>query len=73
MEKVGNYFGDSLLKSRWAVHRDDISTAMVYTILNEELKEPFLCYENEDIKVAATTYRDQFTASNKQKEQDNKE
>ena len=40
------------------MHRDDISIAMVYAILNEELKQQFLIYENEDIKAAANKYRD---------------
>jgi len=57
MESVANYFADSLVKTKMAVHRDDISAAMVYSILNEDLKQGFLCYENEDIKEAAAMYR----------------
>mmetsp|Transcript_42873 Transcript_42873/g.38098 ORF Transcript_42873/g.38098 Transcript_42873/m.38098 type:complete len:291 (-) Transcript_42873:630-1502(-) len=60
MEKmINNHFQDSILKTKMAVHRDDIATSMVYTVLNEELESP-LIYENEDIKEAAKIYRDLY-------------
>eukprot|EP01084_Bolivina_argentea_P176501 305422_1 len=56
VEKIGNSF-PSFLNTSYAVHRDDIATAMVYTILSD-MNGPFLCYENEDIKQAANAYRE---------------
>mmetsp|Transcript_44327 Transcript_44327/g.71007 ORF Transcript_44327/g.71007 Transcript_44327/m.71007 type:complete len:311 (+) Transcript_44327:94-1026(+) len=71
LEDVANYFADSLVKTKMAVHRDDISVAMVYTVLNEELGGPFVCYENEEIKVAAAAYKSDMAGNQQTSEKKN--
>ena len=57
---INNHCQPTVMKSKWGIHRDDVAIAMVHSVLNEELNGPFLCYENEDIKAAAKTYRDWY-------------
>lgn len=60
---IGEYLGPHLIKTKLAVHRDDISTAMVHSILDDSCKESMLICENEDIKEQAQKYR-QYLSSN---------
>merc|ERR1712228_184033 len=54
---IGDYFDPHLIKTKMAVHRDTISTAMVYAVLSD-LKGPATIWENEEIKEQASVYRE---------------